>query len=389
MPNPQTPTQRLDPFPYYAEMRRTEPVAQLEALRGWGVFGHDDVRTVLATPALFSSDLKRMLPGKNREKSSIVFSDPPRHTKLRALVNKAFTPQAVARLEPRIRAIADAFLDAVAPRGEMDLVNDFSSPLPVTVIAELVGVAPEDRARFKAWADIQMTVLNAAVGSAVSASYDDAERELFAYFRDVIAQRRAEPREDMVSALVAAEVDGEHLDEGDLLNFCRVLLVAGLETTTNLVGNAVLSLLEHPAELARLRADPALVPSAIEEALRYRSPTQALMRIVRADTELGGKLLREGERVVAYIGSANRDERKFEAPERFDAGRDPNAHLAFGAGIHFCLGASLARLEGRIALEALLARLSDLRRADDSPLEPVQGAVHYGVRRLPVVFRST
>jgi cytochrome P450 len=216
----------------------------------------------------------------------------------------------------------------------------------------------------------------------------DTERELFAYFREIVASRRREPREDLVTALCTAEMNGERLDEWDLLSFCRILLVGGNETTTNLIGNGVLTLLDNPSELARLRADPRLVPSAIEEMLRHRGPAQVTMRVAREDTKLGGKDIGAGQRLVVFLGSANRDERKFVDADRFDVARDPNPHVAFGVGIHFCIGAALARLEARIAFESILERLHAIERADDAPLEPVPGAALHGVKRLQLRFQS-
>jgi cytochrome P450 len=336
---------------------------------------------------VFSSAIGHLIPGIKQNNDGINFSDPPRHTRLRALVSKAFTPQAVARLEPRIRSITTSLIDEVALRGETDLVADLAAPLPIMVISEMLGVPPEDREQFRRWSEAQATVLNGAIGVEFAAAFEATERELFAYFQEIVAKRRREPREDLVSALCTTEMDGERLDEWDLLNFCRVLLVGGNETTMHLIGNAVLSLLENPAELARLRDDPALIPSAVEEVLRYRGPAQVIMRQAREDAQLGGKDIGAGQMVMVFLGSANRDESKFVEPERFDVARDPNPHIAFGIGIHFCFGAALARLEARVALEAILARLPDLARADDAPLEPVPGAVLYGLKRLPLRFR--
>jgi cytochrome P450 len=382
-----SPEQRLNPFPVYAHMRKSEPVAYLASSGGFGVFGYDDVRAVLLNPSVFSSEIGDMLPGRKKDNNGIVFSDPPRHTRLRALVNKAFTPQAVARLEPRIRSLVASLVDEVAPRGEMDLIADLASPLPITVIAEMLGVRAEDQKQFRYWSEVQSTVLNGGIGSQLSEAFVETERALFAYFREIVASRRREPREDLVTALCSAEMNGERLDEWDLLTFCRILLVGGNETTTNLIGNGVLTLLDNPAELARLRADPGLVPSAIEEMLRYRGPAQVTMRVAREDTKLGGKDIGAGQRVIVFLGSANRDERKFVDADHFDVARDPNPHVAFGVGIHFCIGAALARLEARVALESILERLHDIERADDAPLEPVPGAALHGVKRLQLRFQ--
>ncbi len=387
------PELQLNPYPMYRMMRENQSVNYLEPFNIWMVLGYDDVRTVLSDHARFSSQFGGIVPAQaagdpstmSRMASSLITSDPPRHTMLRNLINRAFTPRAVAALEPRIEAIANELLDQVAASGQIDLVHDFSYPLPVIVIAELLGVPAADREQFKHWSDAVVESADVMVGGS-AARGESVTQEMFAYFRGIIEQRRAEPQDDLISALLAAEVEGEKLSERDVLSLCWLLLVAGNETTTNLISNAVLSLLEHPEELARLRANPELLPTAIEEALRYRSPVQFMFRVTKADVELGGQTIPAGSMVLASIGSANRDEAKFPEPDRFDIARDPNPHIAFGVGIHFCLGAPLARLEARVALEAVLRRLPDLRRANDDQLVPARGFVVHGYKSLPLVF---
>lgn len=371
----------LDPFPWYERMRRSEPVHRHPERGTWQVFLYDDVQRVLSDHSAFSS---RMGGGSHAIGSSLIGQDPPLHTRLRALVTQAFTPKAVARMQPRIEDIVRGLLDRALPRGEMDLVADFAYPLPATVIAELLGIPAEDQHRFKAWSD---AVVAGGQGDG-GAGYRQAQQEMAVYFREVVGRRLREPGEDLISGLLAAEVDGRRLDPMELFGFCVLLLVAGHETTTNLLGNAVLCFDEHPEVAERLRAEPGLLPAAVEEVLRYRSPVQVMFRTAAADVRLGGQDLQAGDRVAAWIGSANRDERQFPDAGRFEASRTPNRHLAFGHGIHFCLGAPLARLEARVALGALLQRCRGLRIAAGTVLEPVTSTVVFGPRRLPVVFEA-
>jgi len=376
------PSAGLDPFPWYAEMRRDCPVYRHPERGGWQVFRYEDVQRVLSDHAAFSS---RMGGGpENPIASSLIGQDPPLHTRLRALVTQAFTPRAVARLQPRIVAIVEGLLDRVASRGEMDLVADFAYPLPVTVIAELLGIPAEDQDRFKVWSD---AVVAGGRGDG-GAAFGQAQREMGAYFAQVVESRHREPGEDLISGLLAAQVDGRRLEPMEMLGFCVLLLVAGHETTANLISNAMLCFDEYPEVPARLRADPKLLPSAVEEVLRYRSPVQVMFRTARHDVRLGEVELRAGDHVAAWIGSANRDEEQFPDAARFDAERSPNRHIAFGHGIHFCLGAPLARLEAQVALEALLRRYRDLRVAPGAVLEPVTSTVVFGPRRLPVTFSA-
>ncbi len=380
----------LDPFPFYAMMRASMPVAY-DSNRGFAaVFGYDDVLRVLSDSTSFSSEFG----GAGPLGQSLISVDPPRHRQLRNLVNQAFTPRAVAALAPRISAIVAELLDQVAPTGRMDVIEDLAYPLPVIVIAELLGIPSERRAEFKRWSDAIVTGERhrSQPGQAqpeqrgLGGGYMSAQAEMSAYFREVIAARRRDPGQDLISALLGAEIDGQRLSEQELLGFCILLLVAGNETTTNLIGNALLCFDETPGVYERLQAQPELIPSAVEETLRYRSPVQAMFRIVKQDTVLGEQRLPAGTRMLAWIGSANRDEAQFPQADRFELDRAPNRHLAFGHGIHFCLGAPLARLEARIALEGMTVRLGNLRRVRDVELETFGGPVVFGVRSLPVTF---
>jgi cytochrome P450 len=370
-------------YAWYASMRQAAPVHFELAQQCWHVFRYDDVQRALTEWETFSSDFaSQMGSGEQRDalSSSIISQDPPRHRSLRSLVSKVFTPRAVADLAPRIQQIADELLAPVIPTGQLDVTQDFGFPLPVTVIAELLGIPIEDRDRFQRWS-------NAIVGSSEQVQgYSPAQRELGQYFYQIIEERRSAPRNDLISALIQAEVDGQRLSLTELLGFCILLLVAGNETTTNLIGNAVRCFAEDPATWRRLRENPALLPGAIEEVLRFLSPVQMLpTRFAKVDTQLGGQELRAGQQVILWLGSANRDEAKFPDAASFLLDRSPNQHLAFGLGIHFCLGAPLARLEAQIALGALLAGCPNLE-IDETGAELVSGSIVYGYKRLPVHF---
>jgi cytochrome P450 len=298
---------------------------------------------------------------------SLLMLDPPDHTRLRGLVNRAFTPRVVEQLRPRIQQIVDELLDVAAAGGEMDLVRDLAYPLPVTVIAELLGVPAEDRDRLKRWSD-ELTVVIDPIGSGRSVeSAAGAYAELSAYFEAVFEDRRLRPRDDLVSALVAAEQEGERLRGAELLALCALILGAGHETTTNLIGNAVLALLRHPGERKRLQDDPSLMESAVEEFLRYDSPVQATDRVASEDCEIGGQRIEAGRFVAVLIGAANRDPARFPEPDRLELGRADNRHLSFGQGVHYCLGAGLARVEAEIAIGSLLRRFPDVSGSADPP----------------------
>jgi cytochrome P450 len=272
----------------------------------------------------------------------------------------------------------------------MDLAADFSVPLPLMVIAEMLGVPTEDQPRFKRWSDVMMALGYAVAGTEEAArvqrEFSEVTGEMRLYVRDLASQRRAAPRDDLLTRLVEAEVEGERLTEDELLGFVQLLLSAGHETTTNLIDNAFLCFLEHPEQLARLRAEPGLLPSAIEEVLRYRSPVQAMFRVTRTEVSLHGQVIPPGKMVLAMIGSANRDPRRFQDPDRFDISREPNPHIAFGHGIHFCIGAPLSRLEARVGLSVLLERMRDFSLASDVPWEPRRAIHVHGPTRLPIRF---
>ena len=374
-PNPLERSFLLDPFPWYARMRREAPVAVEPGSGSYIAFLYEDAQRVLTDYETFSS--KVPFPPEMKDfTQSPNFIDPPRHKPIRALVQQSFTLKRVNEMEPRITALVHELLDSVEGRGEMDLVAEFAIPLPVIVIAEILGIPAEDREDFKRWSD------GAAFGDQVLI------RELATYFRRLIEERQGEVREDLISDLVAAhEADGTVLSEQELVDFCIVLLVAGNETTTTLITNIVRILGEHPEALERLRAEHALIPSTIEETLRYLSPIQRIARFSIVETELSGVQIPPGQHVVeAHLGSANRDETRFESPEAFRIDRKPNRHIAFGQGAHFCLGAPLSRLEAKVALEAFLERLPNLRVDPNARLEPLPSPSVHGVTALPVLF---
>jgi len=319
---------------------------------------------------------------------SMLDRDPPDHTRLRGLVSKAFTPKALESLRPRIQQIVDGLLDQIERRGEMDLIEEFAYPLPVIVICEMLGVPVEDHERFKHWGlDIArgLDAIMLPPDSEVGKRSVSGRRALAEYFRALIAERRAAPRDDMLSALIAAEEAGDKLSEEELLASCILLLVAGHETTVNLIGNGTLALLKHPEQLRRLRENPGLIGSAVEELLRYDGPVQRTARIPSEDLVIGGKTIPKGEMVMPFLGAANRDPAQFPDPDRLDITRTDNRHIAFGMGIHFCLGAPLARMEGQIAISTLLRRLPKLALASQRP-EHRQSLTLRGLVSLPVAF---
>jgi len=378
---------RRDPYPTYAMLRAGSPLLHEPQSGAWLVFDYDGVKRTLHDQEAFASAVS---PDGGPTSRWLIFMDPPRHGRLRALVVKAFTPRVVEALEPRIRTLSRGLLDRAIERGAMDLVADYAAPLPMMVIAEMLGVPVEDRPRFLGWTEVMLDLAQTVSGEdteRAGQAFAVATSEMRAYVGALVDARRTQPTNDLLSGLVHATVDGERLTEDEILGFFQVLLVAGSETTTNLIDNAVLDLLDHPAELARLRAAPALVPSAIEEVLRHRSPGQAMFRRARRDVALHGQTIPAGSLVLAMIGAANRDPAAFAEPDRFDVGRDPNPHLAFGHGAHFCLGAPLSRLEGRIALADLVERLHDVALASDEPWPPRRAFHVHGPTRLPIRFR--
>lgn len=360
--NPLSRALRANPYPVYEALRRKDPVHRMRLQDAWVLTDYADVDMVLRDSRRFGNAGREFgyIP-----QVSMLDLDPPAHTKIRGLVSHGFTPRAVAGLEPRIRDTVAGLLANVAGQRRFDLIAELAFPLPVIVIAELLGVPPEDRAQFNEWSNRVAPIVDPLLNARQVRQVQQAVEEVYAYFEAVAAARRRDPQDDLVSALVTAEVDGERLERDDLLVNLLLVLVAGNETTRNLIGNGTLALLRHQDELRRLRRDPALLPGAVEELLRFDSPVQLDSRIAREPVELRGRRIARGQRVICLLGAANRDPQVFPNADRLDIGRSAaHHHLAFGRGIHYCLGAPLARLEGRVAFEALLPRLGRLRLAE-------------------------
>ena len=378
---------RRDPYAMYDQMRSGSPALHIPSVDLWLIFDYEGVKRAVHDHDAFSS---RFSSPTGKAPDWLVFLDPPSHTKLRAIITRAFTPRAIAALEPRIRELSRELLDLTIERGGMDLVADYSSPLPTIVIAEMIGIPVADRRQFTRWSDVILglseTISGGEEGERAVKAHAAVKEEMKDYLARLLEERRKAPKDDLLTRLVEAEVDGERLTEKEILDFFQLLLSAGTETTTNLIASAILCFIENPAELARLRAAPDLLPSAIEEVLRYRSPVQAIYRGTTRDVEMHGQVIPAGKLVLPIIGSANRDPQQFHEPGRFDITRDPNPHIAFGHGIHFCLGAALSRLEARIALSDLLSRLNGFELASHEPWEPRKPLHVHGPARLPIRF---
>jgi len=385
---------REDPYPAYARLREIDPVHWSRVVPGWVLSRYDDVVEALGDPRLSADERnwKRypMIAARRRRMgvpepysdgaASMLRLDAPDHTRLRRLVSRAFTPRAIERMRPRIQAIADRLLTRVADHGEIELVRDFSAPLPVIVIAEMLGVPPEDHERFRHWSDEGVRTLGFGDADDIRRSVA-AQEQLRGYLEGIVAARRREPRDDLVSALVAAEEMGDRLGSGELFAQIMLILVAGNETTTNLIGNGLIALLRHPDQLEILRRDPDRIPAAIDELVRYDSPVQLTSRMAPFDLEFRGRRVRRGEQLVLLLGAANRDPSAFPDPDRLDVTRLDVRPLSFGHGVHFCLGAQLARLESEIAFRALLATFARIDLARDR-IEWGDNTVLRGPRRL-------
>lgn len=388
--NPFDEATRRDPFPLYARGRRDYPVFAHAGFPIASVFRYADIQAILKDPVTWSNNFPPP-PGIDPAEfppPSMLGQDPPGHTRLRSLVNQAFTPRIIRRLEPRMHTIANELLDEALAQGSVDFVQALTYPLPVTIIAEIIGIPAADREQFKRWSDAAIENLGTALF--IPPTPERLHRlghlieEMGAYFSTLADERRRRPQEDLLTGLVQAEVEGSKLTREEMLQMLVLLLVAGNETTTTLIGNTVLALLEHPQQLALLRANPQLVESAIEEVLRYCSPVQMDPRRATRALELHGHQLAANQIVICWLGSANRDEQVFDHPERFDITRGENRHLAFGFGTHYCLGANLARLEAQVALHALLQRTRSFERTDDALLPLHPSIVFRAVTQLPL-----
>jgi len=378
-----------DPYPLYDRLRAEDPVHQSPAGM-WVLSRYDDVVTVLRDPRFGRRGFQQLITARFGQAGfgpSMLVQDPPDHTRLRTLVSKAFTPRAVEGLRAQIQQMVDTLLDTVAGRAEMELIEDFAYPLPAGVVSEMLGVPAADRDRFRQWSNDIARSFDALTSpdSEVVARANAAGRAIGAYFQDLVAERRRAPRPDLLSALIAVEEAGDRLSTEELFATVVLLFLAGHETTANLIGNGVLALLLHPAELDRLREEPALIECAVEELLRYDTPVQRVSRITNEDVILGDRTIPTGSLVLALLGAANHDPVHFAEPGRLDLGRRDNRHLAFGSGIHYCLGAPLARLEGQIAIGTLLRRCPRLALGADR-VEWRQTFTLRGLLALPLRF---
>jgi cytochrome P450 len=388
--NPLSPRVYLNPYPKYAKLRAKAPLHWSPLLEAWVATRYADVDAILRDHKRFSSDPRKRQRTRaprtmvdNPGGQSMLFVDPPEHTRLRALVNKAFTPQAIAALTPRIQAIVQELLDQIPEPSHFDLIDTLAYPLPVIVMAELLGIPPQDRAQFKHWSDRRARALEPTITPREIQEANRAAHEIDDYFRGVIKERRRAPRDDLISTLVATEEAGDALTQDETLVMLRLLLIAGNETTTNLIGNGILALLRHPDQLQKLREHPELIDTAVEEILRYDTTVQVDFRSALEDVEIGGQRITRGQGIMLLLGAANHDPEVFHAPEQFDITRREASHLAFGRGVHHCLGAPLARTEARLAFTGLLERFSDIRLLTEHP--PFKdNVVLRGLQSLPL-----
>lgn len=394
-----SPQFKANPYPFYSRLRAEAPVYRITLPTkeiAWLITRYHDVAMVLKDECFIKGASAAMTPEQAARRPwfrkwfkplqrNMLDLDPPDHTRLRALVSKAFTPRLIEQLRERIQQLTNDLLDAVQDRGHMDLIRDYALPVPTTIIAEMLGVPVQDRHAFHRWSN--------ALTSAAASNWRMVKAvpnllALMRYIRKIIQKRRADPQDDLISALARAEEAGDTLSEDELVAMIFLLLVAGHETTVNLIGNGTLALLEHRDQLEKLRNDPALIKPAVEELLRYASPVEsATERYAREDVTIEGVTIPRGEMVFAVVASANRDERQFTNPDSLDLTREPNKHLSFGLGTHFCLGAPLARLEGQIAVRTLLRRIPDLRLGIAAErLRWRGGLVLRGLEALPVAW---
>ena len=376
-----------DPYPDYSRLRRRSPAHFSHLFKSWVFSRHAEVDSIMRNHGVFSSDptkrhemVRQQTVLNTRKHQTMLIADPPDHTRLRALVARTFIQKSINSLEPWIRRLMNALVDEIADPSSFDLMTAVANPLPVLVISEMLGIPAEDRGDLRNWSNRQLSLLEPIPDPREHAFAIEA---LDVYLRSVIERKRARPTKDIVNELVNARRNGAALTEQEVVNMLRLLLVTGNETTTNLIGNGMLALLRHPDQHRRLRDDPGLVPAAVEEFLRFDSPVQTAIRIVLEDCQVAGSQLLSGQGVILLIGSANRDPQVFDNPDMLDVDRHTNSHIAFGRGIHHCMGASLARLEGRIAFEVLLERFSSISLLSGTP-KYRSGVILRGLESLPV-----
>ncbi len=382
----------LHPFPFYYEMQKERPVYfDPEYTLNWGhkgvwqVFQYQDVKRILSDYETFSSEGAPKVEGSPLS-IGITQTDPPRHTFLRKIISKAFLPSVVKKLEPWIRQQSEELLDQALAAGEMEFMEEFAIPIPVRVITRLMGIPNQDYMQVYEWANL--IIQNPAEVEGGVEGFFRAQQEQTVFFKTLIEERKQNLQDDLISHLIRAEVDGEKLGEDDLVSFCMVLLLAGNETTTNLLGNAVFTFTEHPEIQEHLIQNPEDIPKAIEEVLRYRSPVQNLFRVATKDVEIGGQTIKKGDYVVAWLGSANHDSTVFPDPDKFDIHRENHKAISFGHGIHYCVGAPLARLEAKVALEVLFSKVKEIQLKPGAAIRRNPSTMMYGLLNLPIVFQS-
>ena len=401
-PSPLDPATVANPYQRYQQLREQDPVHWNQGINCWVLTRYTDVLAAFRDQRLSSDQISAFsgrLPEDAAEKiqpltrlfsDMMLMSDPPDHTRLRKLANKAFTPRVVDRMRSHIQATTEGLLDGIEKDGRrdgrFDVIQDLANPLPAIVISEMLGVPAGDRDQFKKWSgDLAAFLGNIRM---VAETAEKAQNSVFAlsdYLRKIISECRLEPQEDLISAFVAAEEEGDTFSEAELYSMCILLMLAGHETTTNLIGNGLLALLQNPDQLEKLKADPGTIVAAVEEFLRYDSPIQSAARIAMEDIELGGQRIDKGQRVTMIVGAANRDPERFSNPDQLDITREDNRHLSFGFGSHFCLGAALARVEGQITINAVVQRWPDLRLAAEE-LEWRYNPSFRSLISLPVAF---
>jgi len=404
--------QRLFPFNFYTDMRNKHPIIYDEEIDAYSAFRYQDVRKILFNFKDFSSDFKKYVSSSGQKTvssifdSSLITSDPPHHKFLRDSIAMAFNPKNIAKLEPTIEKITQELLNKVVENEKMDLIKDFAFPLPITVIAELLGVPPEDHPKFKKWADqiLSSSLLIHAGSEEINKLNLRIKEEMTSYFSSIIDSRSKTPKNDIISNLINySELNNQatesktslsFLSKENIISFCALLLLAGHVTTINLIGNMFISFFEYPLEFLKLKKNPSeLIPLAIEETLRYRSPVQCLIRYTNKNLTIGegdySRFIPGGKRIFTWIGSANHDESVFSNPQKFNLNRHPNPHIAFGAGIHLCIGAPLARLEARVALRNILNYMNDIQLEEPSkPLKAIDSITIHGVESLPITFKK-
>jgi len=401
--NPFSPKYRLNPYPFYDLLRMHDPVHQTRGWQGeWVLTRYEDVRAVLRDTR-FKID---NVPERIREKGEILqkvhgddlsalynllqnwifFYNPPDHTRLRRLFSKAFSVSTIEKMRPMVQDLTNNLLAGLQPAGKMDILSEFACPLTVSVIAKLLGVPDEDHQKLKAWAHDSIYIFETLLSLEFLRHLNEIAEAFNNYFRGLIEERRGQPQHDLISMLVGMSEQEDTLSDGELLGFCASLFTAGEETTLDLIGNGTLALLQHPEELEKLRRDPSIISSAIEELLRYESPVQFFVRIANEDVEIGGKTIRAGERILCGLGAANRDPERFSHPHTLDLTRQNNEHVAFGGGAHLCIGAMLARVEGQIAISTLFSGLPDLRLGTTT-FERRENPGFRGLKSLPVTWK--